>query len=154
VLHAAGIAVPKIQITAGLRIARPDADKLAALRAFDDGVYLHQTVVRSSGGELTRFVDLPDAFAAAEKLGKDSEWRVHFHVPVFESELGAFSSTQADVRELLLGAETLAPHLEVETYTFDVLPPAFRTATATEAMARELEWTLGVLCDRNFGASA
>jgi len=147
-LGAAGIAVPKIQITAGLRLVGADAKKLEALRAFDDGVYLHQTVVRTGAGALVRFVDLPAAFEAAAALGADSEWRVHFHVPVFESELGAFSSTQSDVRELLLGAPALASHLEVETYTFDVLPAEYRTASVTEAIARELEWTLGVLAER------
>src|SRR6185436_13660864 len=124
------------------------AKKLEALRAFDDGVYLHQTVVRTGAGAFVRFVDLPAAFEAAAALGADSEWRVHFHVPAFESELGAFSSTQSDVRELLLRAPALASHLEVETYTFDVLPAEYRTASVTEAIARELEWTLGMLAER------
>jgi hypothetical protein len=147
-LRRAGVAVPKIQISAGLRLEAPDGERLAALRAFDDGVYLHQTVVRTGAAALVRFVDLPPALDAAPTLGTDSEWRVHFHVPVFESALGAFSSTQADVIELLSDAEELAPHLEVETYTFDVLPPEFRGASVTEAVARELAWTLGVLAGR------
>jgi sugar phosphate isomerase/epimerase len=147
-LRRAGIAVPKIQISAGLRLQAPDAERLRELRAFDDGVYLHQTVVRTGAGALVRFVDLPAALEAAATLGADSEWRVHFHVPVFESALGAFSSTQADVIELLSEADELAPHLEVETYTFDVLPAAFRGASVTEAVARELAWTLGVLAER------
>jgi hypothetical protein len=123
----------------------PHTAELAELRKFDDGVYLHQTVVRTSSGALVRFGDLPAALDGAAALGADSEWRVHFHVPVFESALGAFSSTQADVIELLTEAAELAPHLEVETYTFDVLPPAYRSASVTEAVARELDWTLGVL---------
>ncbi len=144
-LRRAGIAVPKIQISAGLRLKAPHAAELTALCAFDDGVYLHQTVVRTSSGALVRFGDLGPALAGADALGPDSEWRVHFHVPVFESALGAFASTQADVIELLSEAEELAPHLEVETYTFDVLPPEYRGASVTEAVARELSWTLGVL---------
>jgi hypothetical protein len=151
-LQRAGIAVPKIQISAGLLLQSPDAERLAALRVFDDGVYLHQTVVRTGSGALVRFGDLPAALEAAPTLGADSEWRVHFHVPVFEASLGVFSSTQADVIELLVEAEELAPHLEVETYTFDVLPPAYRTASVTEAVARELNWTLGVLAERGTSA--
>jgi hypothetical protein len=155
-LRGAGIAVPKIQISCGLRLSAPSAEALAALRAFDDGVYLHQTVVRrraksGGGAELVRLVDLPAALAIAETLGADSEWRVHFHVPVFEARLGLFSSTQEDVSTLLREASELSPHLEVETYTFDVLPAEFRPADVTEAVARELRWTLARLAERSDG---
>jgi hypothetical protein len=153
-LRSAGILVPKIQLSAGLRIVSATARALAELRAFDDGVYFHQTVVRSGdeldavSRRLRRFVDLPEALAAAPELGDGAEWRVHCHVPVFHAELGAFSSTQEDLRELLLLGGELAPHLEVETYTFDVLPPAYRDRPVTEAIASELEWVLGVLAQR------
>ena len=149
-LLAAGIAVPKIQISTGLKLTSPDADTLEALHAFDDGVYLHQTVVKvRERGELSHFVDLPAALAAAKEFGEGAEWRVHFHVPVFESRLGPFSSTQDELVELLSDAPELAPHLEVETYTFDVLPAAYRAASVTEAVARELTWTLGMLARRS-----
>lgn len=147
---AAGIAVPKIQISTGLRLHAADAATLTALAAFDDGVYLHQTVVRPQGSEkLHHFIDLPAAFAAAATHGADAEWRVHFHVPVFESRLGPFSSTQDELIELLIEAPELSSHLEVETYTFDVLPPEYRAGSVTEAVARELTWTLGMLARRS-----
>ncbi len=97
-LQAAGIAVPKVQISAGLRLAQATPEALAALGAFSDGVYLHQTVVQSEG-RLTRYRDLPDALAAVH--GPGAEWRVHFHVPIFMRELGRFESTQADLLPLL-----------------------------------------------------
>jgi len=153
-LRSAGIPVPKIQLSAGLRIVPATPRALDELRAFDDGVYFHQTVVRngderdSATARLRRFVDLPDAFRAAPELGKGTEWRVHFHVPVFHAELGSFSSTQEDLRELVVLATELSPHLEVETYTFDVLPKAFRDRPVTEAIARELEWVLAALAER------
>jgi sugar phosphate isomerase/epimerase len=153
-LRSAGICVPKIQLSAGLRVTRASADALAELRAFDDGVYFHQTVVRASeelGGTsrgLSRFVDLPDALAATSELADGAEWRVHCHVPVFHAELGRFSSTQEDLRELLVLSTELSPHLEVETYTFDVLPPALRDRSVTEAITSELEWVLGALAER------
>jgi sugar phosphate isomerase/epimerase len=155
-LRGAGIAVPKIQISCGLKLVAPTPEALAALGAFDDGVYLHQTVVRrraksGSGTELVRLIDLPAALASADSFGADSEWRVHFHVPVFESRLGLFSSTQDDVSELLRESSELSTHLEVETYTFDVLPAEFRTTDVTEAVARELRWTLGMLAGRSDG---
>jgi hypothetical protein len=143
-LQAAGVAVPKVQISAGLRLAHATRDNLDALRAFADGVYLHQTVVQS-GRQLQRFVDLPEALASAPV--DDAEWRVHFHVPIFLRDLGVFESTQADVVPLLNELATVAdcPHLEVETYTWDVLPEEFRNVPVEHAIARELRFVLDTL---------
>ncbi len=140
-LLAAGIRVPKIQISAGLRLAPATAERRRALAAFHNEVYFHQTVVRD-GERLIRFVDVPDALAS--DLPETSEWRVHFHVPVFHGELGAFSSTQDDLLPLLAALRSAenCPHLEVETYTWDVLPERFRDVPVTDAVARELRWTL------------
>lgn len=143
-LRAEGIRVPKIQVSAGLRVATPGDESIAALRAFAESVYLHQTVVRR-GDELLRFTDLPDALDW--RPGGD-EWRVHFHVPIFQETFGPhFDGTQAFLRELLAlqAAEPLAPHLEVETYTWDVLPAEHRTLPVADAVARELRWALDAL---------
>jgi len=152
-LQLAGIAVPKVQISAGLRLAEATPERLQALQSFENDVYLHQTVVRS-GDKLERFLDLKDAFRSGARAA--SEWRVHFHVPIFLRELGVFESTQADLLPLLaaLGAERPCPHLEVETYTWDVLPQRFRDLPVTEAIARELRFTLAALGhpDSNEGA--
>lgn len=143
-LQASGIRVPKVQLSSALRLAPPDEAGLRRLADFDDGVYLHQVVTRS-GGEVKRYLDLPKALADAQARAAD-EWRVHFHVPVFLEELDGFSSTQGALSETLealrgeLGAEV--PHLEVETYTWDVLPERHRGVPVEEAIARELTWTL------------
>jgi hypothetical protein len=147
-LRQAGIAVPKLQISAGLRIARADPEILAHLGAFAEDTYLHQVIVRSPSpeqalGKLDRFVDLPDALARASDLPAGAEWRVHFHVPVFETSLGPFSSTGDELGELLREAapDELPEHLEVETYTFGVLPERYRRLSLPDALARELAWT-------------
>jgi hypothetical protein len=144
-LQSAGIAVPKVQISAGLRLAEATPDALDALRAFSEGVYLHQTVVRSAGGVLSRYQDLPEALAEAPRAG--SEWRVHFHVPIFLRELGVFESTQPDLVPLLNELATVpdCPHLEVETYTWDVLPEEFRNVPIEDAIARELRFVQDTL---------
>lgn len=149
-LQAAGIAVPKIQISAGLRLPQATPERLQALAAYGNEVYLHQTVVRV-GDQLRRFVDLPQALASAQP--PDSEWRVHFHVPIFLRQLGAFESTQADLIPLLneLARAGDCPHLEVETYTWDVLPDALRDVPIEQAVARELRFvqsTLGAALGR------
>jgi sugar phosphate isomerase/epimerase len=140
-LVAAGIRVAKIQISAGLRLTEADPTRLAALAAFANDVYLHQPVVRN-GDALTRFLDLPDALASDAGAQPGSEWRVHFHVPIFHPQLGVFESTQSDLPPLLaaLRAEAAVPHLEVETYTWDVLPAVFRDLPVTDAIVRELQW--------------
>jgi sugar phosphate isomerase/epimerase len=146
-LRAAGISVPKIQLSAGLRASPVDAVVLEALRSFQDDVYLHQTVARDRTGALVHFLDLDEALRSAGSTAY-SELRVHFHVPIFEPKLEPFSSTQDDLAELLRGADELAPHLEVETYTFGVLPERFRSASVTAAIARELEWARARLAER------
>jgi sugar phosphate isomerase/epimerase len=146
-LQAAGISVPKIQLSAGLSVSPVDTPRLEALRAFQDEVYLHQAVARDETGSLVRFLDLEEALFSAQKRAF-SELRVHFHVPVFEAELAPFSSTQDDLAELLRSGDELAPHLEVETYTFGVLPERFRTSSVTSAIARELEWVLARVSER------
>jgi sugar phosphate isomerase/epimerase len=142
-LAGAGVRVLKLQVSAGLRIRRAGEEARAALARFAEGVYLHQVVVRGPGG-LRRFVDLPDALAAAGPGSEQEEWRVHFHVPLFLERLPPFENTQAFLSELL-ALEARAPftaHLEAETYTWDVLPEEYRREPVTAAIARELRWTL------------
>lgn len=146
-LAARGIDVPKIQLSAGLVLEKPSPEALAHLARFADEVYLHQTVVKERD-TLTRFVDLPEALARAASISKEAQWRVHFHVPVCESSFGLLSSTAPELEAMLLEAEKLAPHLEVETYTFGVLPEAYRDRSVTESIARELSWVRDTLARR------
>lgn len=140
-LAAVGIKVPKIQLSSALRVPTVDDSTIDLLSAFDDGVYLHQTVEQNSD-TLTRYRDLPEAFAAL-RCGKASgEWRVHCHVPLFRPDYGALQSTQASLSDLLAACRrhALAPHLEVETYTWDVLPAEMRGSDVGNDIARELKW--------------
>lgn len=145
-LEDAGIAVAKIQVTAGLRVPRMSEATVDALRGLEDDVYLHQVVERAADG-LCRYSDLGEALAAGRWQLGDCEWRVHFHVPVFLERLDGFASTQPFVREALLlhRDRVRSSHLEVETYTWSVLPERHRSVPVAEAIARELEWVRGVL---------
>ena len=140
-LRGAGIRIAKLQITAGLRLPGVTAASADVLRPFNDKVYLHQVVQRDADG-LTRFVDLPQAFEALAEGDAAREWRVHFHVPIFIEDLGAFTSTQSFVREFLAlhRARPVSQHLEVETYTWDVLPERYRRDGVVGGIVNELDW--------------
>jgi sugar phosphate isomerase/epimerase len=133
-----GVGVPKIQLSAAMRVPEMTGDHLVRLQRFDTAVYLHQVVVWNGG--LDRFTDLPAAFAAFRAGDADGEWRIHYHVPVFLSDLGQLQSTQDALMSVLhaLRGEALSPHLEVETYTWDVLPERLKTESKAADIAREL----------------
>jgi sugar phosphate isomerase/epimerase len=139
-LDVAGIPIHKLQLSSALRIARVDAAARAALAAFDEPTYLHQVVARR-GEELTRVSDLPEALGRGAAADGE-EWRVHFHVPIFVADLPGFGTTQDFLSEMLAlhRASPVSPHLEVETYTWGVLPEALTGAGMEAAVARELDW--------------
>jgi sugar phosphate isomerase/epimerase len=140
-LRNAGIGIFKLQLSAALKVPRVGAGTEAQLRRFNEGVYLHQVVQRDDAGKLTRFLDLPVAFEAMAQA-QGSEWRVHCHVPVFMDKLPELETTQDFLREILdlHKAQSISPHLEVETYTFDILPEELRRVDVATAVARELTW--------------
>ncbi len=141
----AGIRIVKIQVSSALRLPDLDENGRAALREFDDSVYLHQTVTRTGDGAINRFLDIPDALQA----GVDgAEWRTHFHVPVFHEDLGRFRSTTPQLRQLLelQRDNPVTEHLEVETYSFGVLPEEFQSDSVVDNIAREIDWTRQQLC--------
>jgi sugar phosphate isomerase/epimerase len=131
-LDAAGILVGKAQLSAALIVP---ADAHDELRAFADPIYLHQVTER---GSLRTWPDLPEAL---DEGGAD-EWRVHFHVPIFVERYGALRSSQAHLERCIRRVRT--SHLEIETYTWDVLPPDLK-ASSVDSIAREYEWVLDVL---------
>jgi hypothetical protein len=142
------IGIKKLQLSAGLRIPNPEAIPVAAFERLVDDVYLHQVVERTDTGALRRFVDLPQALESLRAgCSTGGEWRIHFHVPIFLAELEPFESTQTFLRELLTlhASVGLSQHLEVETYTWDVLPAAWRQTDVDEAIARELSWAKNCL---------
>lgn len=139
-LRAAGVPVHKLQLSSALRVTRVDAAARAALTAFDEPTYLHQVVARR-GRDLIRVSDLPEALGRGANADGE-EWRVHFHVPIFVDTLPGFGTTQDFLDEILaLHRQTpISPHLEVETYTWGVLPETLTRDGLEAAVARELSW--------------
>ncbi|MFO7303496.1 MAG: metabolite traffic protein EboE [Acidobacteriota bacterium] len=145
-LEAAGIRIGRIQLSSALRVDVPDGSGAAALdarlRPFADPVYLHQVVSKGADG-LRHYPDLGPALDARE--AGPAEWRIHFHVPLFTSDYDGLGSTQDDVRRLIDAAvaRPITTHLEIETYTWSVLPGSLKI-DLLDSIAREYEWVLGV----------
>lgn len=145
-LAAAGIRIVKLQLSSALVLPRADAAARATLAPFADPVYLHQVRGRAADGRRLAFADLPEALASPRD--DQAEWRVHLHVPVWAERCGPFATTRPFL-EAMLRRQRAAPvtrHLEVETYTWDVLPPEVRTTSLTDSLSKELQWVQTVLC--------
>jgi len=145
-LARSGIGIFKLQLSAALKVPCVDGRTAERLKRFDDGVYLHQVVERQKDGRLVRLLDIPDALARV-RAAQGHEWRVHCHVPVFLDSLPELGTTQDFLRDILTlhRQAAISRHLEVETYTFEVLPEELRRVDVATAVARELAWVLDVL---------
>ncbi|TDX32377.1 hypothetical protein DFO67_102330 [Modicisalibacter xianhensis] len=139
-LREAGIAIHKLQLSAALRVARIEARARQALDAFAESTYLHQVVALGRQG-VARYADLPEALARGCQADGE-EWRIHYHVPIFAETLGEFGTTQPFLSDILdLHRQSpLCTHLEIETYTWHVLPEALKHERIEEAIACELRW--------------
>jgi sugar phosphate isomerase/epimerase len=144
----AGVAVGKVQISAGLRVPFEDIvpeRRLGVrrqLERFQEPRYLHQTVIRQADGATRFFEDLPAALADLGDGPPEGEWRVHFHVPVYLARIGDLHTTQPTIVPTLreLAAMPGERDHEVETYAWGVLPQELRVSDLAEGMARELAW--------------
>ncbi|WP_055482247.1 metabolite traffic protein EboE [Sphaerimonospora mesophila] len=140
-LSRAGLPVVKVQLSAALETADPDA-----LREYAEPRFLHQT--RNPAGAAAD--DLDEAF----ERRLPGPWRVHYHVPLHISPPAPLATTIPVLRtalaELVGGPRPLCDHFDVETYTWGVLPPALRPRTPGQlaaGIAGELDFARAELCD-------
>lgn len=144
-LDRAGIRISKFHLSSALSL-KPTPEALARLDAFEEGTYLHQVAMRTAD-EVRLFKDLPIAldFATRHPDGLGEEWRVHFHVPVHAQPELLFGNTLphlTDTLDCLAAKPELCTHLEMETYTWGVLPEALRSASVVDQLVKEYEWCL------------
>ncbi len=141
------IPVFKLQEAAAVRIPRVTQAIVDKLRKWADTVYLTQTI-EMKDGKLTRFLNLEDAFEAWQKNPGEREWRIHFHVPVFLEHLDdGIETTRFAIAEALAfhKKNPLSAQLEIETYTWDVLPPHLKSGDVVDYICQELDWVKGEL---------
>ena len=142
----AGIPIFKLQEAAALYMPEVNAPVVDVLTKYADTIYLTQTKEKKDG-EFTQFLNLEDAFAAWKERSGPREWRTHIHVPVFLDDLGLFRTTRFAIEDALKfhKANPLSRQLEIETYTWDVLPASLKTGDIVDYVCRELEWVKGQL---------
>jgi hypothetical protein len=142
----AGIPIFKLQEAAALHVPQVTKEAVDILKRYAKTIYLTQTVEKKDG-KLTRFLNLEDAFAAFDKDPGPREWRTHFHVPVFLDEIGPFRTTRFAIEDALRfhKSRPLSRQLEIETYTWDVLPDNLKSGDIVDYVCRELDWVRGEL---------
>ncbi|MEV6812519.1 metabolite traffic protein EboE [Micromonospora sp. NPDC051296] len=141
-LAAAGLPVVKVQVSAALEAADPAGDA-GTLHRWVEPRFLHQTRAAGCAGATATGPadpawaadDLDGALAAA----LPGPWRVHYHVPLHAPPEPPLGSTlpvlRAALAALLAGADAGCDHLDVETYTWGVLPAERRPRTDADLAA-------------------
>jgi sugar phosphate isomerase/epimerase len=147
-LRDAGLPVVKTQASAALHAAAP-AEGLAreALEQYAEDRFLHQ-VRENAGHRVASRDDLPEALDGRRALPGRGPWRVHYHVPLHERPAAPLDGTHdhlvRTLRVLFGGSTPVTDHVEVETYTWSVLPLERRPDGddgLVAGLAAELDWT-------------
>ena len=143
------IRISKLHLSSALKL-EPDSKTLNYLESYEEDVYLHQVIARYENGKLIRFRDLPDAIRDLKNNSGESavEWRVHFHIPLHASPSEGFSDTKDHIKqtlEVLSLDPILCSHLEMETYTWEVLPKSMQSNDVVDQLSLEYKWTLDEL---------
>ncbi|MCH2103190.1 MAG: metabolite traffic protein EboE [Planctomycetes bacterium] len=145
----------KVQFSSALSLMNPadNPDGVEALLSMDEPRFLHQV---TSSDPQTRAADISDLARALEEEGcwrELAEWRCHFHVPVDLERYEGLGTTTAHADDLVGGLLSQPSmwsheelHLEIETYTWSVLPEASGASEGlTDALAREYAHVMGLL---------
>ena len=151
-LHESGIRISKLHLSSALKL-HPTAEVRQALHAFAEDTYFHQVVARSADGKITRYRDLDVALARHNQLppALSEEWRIHFHIPLHSPPTAIFDTTSdhlCDALDWLRQHPGLCSHLEMETYTWEVMPPELKKRSVVDQLVAEYEWCLGQLSQR------
>jgi hypothetical protein len=145
------IRISKLHFSSALKVLA-NQETRAALRSFLDEVYFHQVIAKSADGALTRFRDL-DVALNAQPANPDSpdEWRIHFHVPLHSAPTPLFRTTSdhlLGVMDALAKEPSLCSHIEMETYTWEVMPAEMKNRNVVDQLVAEYDWTLKELRQR------
>jgi sugar phosphate isomerase/epimerase len=154
-LRQARVPVGKIQLSNALICRLPPEDDnrrehvLKTLSDFAETTYLHQVKARDAQERLLGWADLPAALDDCANIqGRHHELRIHFHIPLFSEhlllpELSGSQIALSQTFDFLADHADFRPVLEVETYSWGVLPAQLRPTTEhaqLQGIAAELHW--------------
>ena len=145
-----GIKISKLHLSSALKV-RPTPEVRQALGAFADDIYLHQVIIRRADGTRSVHKDLAPALGLKAGDPQSEEWRIHFHIPLHSPATKLYESTSdhvLGVLDLLQANPKLCSHLEMETYTWEVLPSELKNRSVVDQLVSEYQWTLKHLSDR------
>ena len=144
------IRLSKLHFSSALKV-QATAEARRALHSFQDQVYFHQVISRGADETLTRYRDLDVALNSQPSTLNSPEWRIHFHIPLHCAPTPLFSTTSdhlLGVMDALAADPTLCSHIEMETYTWEVMPPEMKNRSVVDQLVAEYEWTLNALRQR------
>jgi len=139
----AGLPIVKLQASCAVEAPDPtDPRARAALRELAERRFLHQTRTVDEG-TVVGVDDLPDALDGdALPAATGSPWRTHFHAPLHAQPEPPLRTTADQLTSVLAGLlggpSAVCDHIEVETYTWSVLPRP--PADLADGIAAELAW--------------
>ena len=142
------IKISKIHVSSALKV-RPTPEVRQALQAFADDIYFHQVVERTADAAIRRYRDLDVALKPEHfKDPQTTEWRIHFHIPLHSARTSLFDNTADHITglfQILRSNPSLCTHLEMETYTWEVLPRELKNRSVVDQLVAEYRWTLQAL---------
>jgi sugar phosphate isomerase/epimerase len=141
----ANIRISKIHLSNALSINMENPSALEAIRSFNEPTYLHQVMIKDATGEVSRHRDIPEFFDTdTGRFQSPAEGRVHFHIPLYDDPAAPLGSTRDHAEDALVYLKAKPEtclHLEMETYTWGVLPEQLQLPI-DEQLTQEYLWTL------------
>lgn len=141
-IHAAGLSVVKIQASAAPEVPDPaDPRQRELIGRFVEPRYLHQTRELAADRSVLAVDDLD---VALRELPGTGPWRVHFHIPIHADPAPPLRSTRDTITAVLAALaghpDAATADVEVETYTWGVLPAEAAQVDPITGIGAELGW--------------
>lgn len=143
------VRVAKIQWSNAITLSLKEKGDLEMMYRYDEPRYFHQTSIQFAEEERKLYKDLS---LAIEWMREDNdhafpaECTAHFHVPLHAQFDAPWGSTEQALRRTIEALPLLPEpaQFEVETYTWSVLPEAYRQSLGRQ-IASEMEWLRSAL---------
>lgn len=144
----AGLRISKVHLSNALEIDLSASNNLDLIKKFDEPTYLHQVMIQDSTGKVTKHKDIEDALNADHRSPvtdhQSGKARIHFHIPLHAEPQSPFTSTiqhAIDTLHYLADHPETCSHLEMETYTWGVLPDELQAPIEDQLTAEHL-WVI------------